>query len=170
MKIQPGYPPLNKTVQRSDTTPRQAPAQTFGDFMQHQEEGRSMEELQRKLEDIRLQGDRLMRFDDDASTVQALISGQVDAIGAAVTQVGNLAQVAGPGKYEARLVLSRVYDGVAVRPGEREWVDYLNGLIGRKLADGELPALYRKWIGKDLPANMPDTGEGDAPLPVVVTR
>ncbi|GIO15856.1 hypothetical protein J19TS2_54110 [Cohnella xylanilytica] len=61
MKIQPGYPPLNKTVQRSDSPPRQAPAQTFGDFLQHQEEGRSMEELQRKLEDIRLQGDRLMR-------------------------------------------------------------------------------------------------------------
>ncbi len=113
---------------------------------------------------------KLMRFDDDAATVQALISGQVDAIGAAVTQVGNLAQVAGPGTYESRLVLSRVYDGVAVRPGEREWVDYLNGLIGRKLADGELPALYQQWIGKDLPTNMPDTGEGDAPLPVIVTR
>ncbi len=113
---------------------------------------------------------KLMRFDDDAATVQALVSGQVDAIGAAITQVGNLAQVAGPGKYESRLVLSRVYNGVAVRPGEREWVDYLNGLIGRKIADGELSALYKKWIGKDLPPNMPDTGEGDAPLPSIVTK
>ncbi len=113
---------------------------------------------------------KLMRFDDDAATVQALVSGQVDAIGAAITQVGNLAQVAGPGKYESRLVLSRVYNGVAVRPGEREWVDYLNGLLGRKIADGELSALYKKWIGKDLPPNMPDTGEGDAPLPSIVTK
>lgn len=122
------------------------------------------------LTDAKVPDAKLMRFDDDASTVQALVSGQVDAIGAAVTQVGNLAQVAGAGKYESRLVLSRVYDGVAVRPGEREWVDYLNDLIGRKLADGELPALYKQWIGKDLPADMPDTGEGDAPLPVIVTR
>ncbi|WP_269495207.1 transporter substrate-binding domain-containing protein [Castellaniella sp. S9] len=113
---------------------------------------------------------KLMRFDDDAATVQALVSGQVDAIGAAITQVGNLAQVAGPGTYESRLVLSRVYNGVAVRPGEREWVDYLNGLIGRKIADGELSALYKKWIGNDLPPNMPDTGEGDAPLPAIVTK
>ncbi|CAM5220822.1 Polar amino acid transport system substrate-binding protein OS=Castellaniella defragrans OX=75697 GN=HNR28_002470 PE=4 SV=1 [Castellaniella defragrans] len=121
------------------------------------------------LTDAHPPGTTLLRFDDDASTVQALISGQVDAIGAAITQVGNLAKVAGPGKYQSRLVLSRVYDGVAVRPGEREWVDYLNGLIGRKIADGELPALYKKWIGNDLP-KMPDTGEGKAPLPEIVTK
>ena len=113
---------------------------------------------------------KLMRFDDDAATVQALVSGQVDAIGAAVTQVGNLDQVAGPGKYESRLVLQRVYDGIAVRPGEREWVEYLNDFIGRKLADGELSALFKTWIGKDLPDQMPDTGEGEAPLPVIVTK
>ncbi|MER1966277.1 transporter substrate-binding domain-containing protein [Castellaniella sp. GW247-6E4] len=122
------------------------------------------------LTDANLPDTKLMRFDDDAATVQALISGQVDAIGAAITQVGNLAQVAGPGKYESRLVLSRVYNGAAVRPGEREWADYLNDVIGRKIADGELSALYKKWIGNDLPADMPDTGEGDAPLPAIVTK
>lgn len=61
MKIEPGYYPLGKTVTRSETAPRQAPTQTFGDFLQYQEEGRSIEELQRKLEDINQQGDRLMR-------------------------------------------------------------------------------------------------------------
>ncbi|CAM3957840.1 YaaR family protein [Cohnella lubricantis] len=61
MKIEPGYIPINKSVQRSETLVRQAPTQTFGDFLQYQEEDRSAEELQRKLEDIRQQGDRLMR-------------------------------------------------------------------------------------------------------------
>jgi uncharacterized protein YaaR (DUF327 family) len=61
VKIEPGYFPLNKTVQRSESPTRQAPTQTFGDFLQYQEEDRSLEELQRKLEDIRAQGDRLMR-------------------------------------------------------------------------------------------------------------
>lgn len=61
MKIEPGYIPINKSVQRTETLVRQAPTQTFGDFLQYQEEDRSAEELQRKLEDIRQQGDRLMR-------------------------------------------------------------------------------------------------------------
>jgi polar amino acid transport system substrate-binding protein len=114
-------------------------------------------------------GATIQRFDDDATTVQALVSGQVDAIGAAYTQVKNLDKLAGPGKYESRLVLQRVYNGAAVRPGEREWVGYLNDVIGRKVASGELPALYKKWMGSELP-KMPDTGEGEAPLPVIVTQ
>ena len=114
-------------------------------------------------------GATIQRFDDDATTVQALVSGQVDAIGAAVTQVNNLNKIAGPGKYETRMVLQRVFNGAAVRPGEREWVAYLNEVIGRKVASGELPALYKKWIGGDLP-QMPNTGEGEAPLPVTVTQ
>ncbi|MCC3377017.1 YaaR family protein [Cohnella sp. REN36] len=61
MKIGPGYFPLNNTVQRNETNARPPQTQTFGDFMKQSDEGRSQEELQRKLEDIRLQGDRLMR-------------------------------------------------------------------------------------------------------------
>jgi len=114
-------------------------------------------------------GATIQRFDDDATTVQALVSGQVDAIGAAYTQVTNLNKLAGPGKYEARMVLQRVFNGAPVRPGEREWATYLNDVIGRKIANGELPALYKKWMGAELP-QMPTTGEGEAPLPVVVTQ
>jgi polar amino acid transport system substrate-binding protein len=114
-------------------------------------------------------GATIQRFDDDSTTVQALISGQVDAIGAAVTQVNNIAKVAGRGKYESRLVLQRAFNGAAIRPDQREWVIYLNDFIGRKIASGELPALYKKWIGLDMP-KLPTTGEGDAPLPVIVTQ
>ncbi|TJY38594.1 DUF327 family protein [Cohnella pontilimi] len=61
MKIQPGFYPINKTLQRGDTTARPASSQSFSDMMQQQEEERTQEELQRKLEDIRQQGDRLSR-------------------------------------------------------------------------------------------------------------
>ncbi|MBN2981203.1 DUF327 family protein [Cohnella algarum] len=61
MKIEPGYFPRNKTVQRNDLPSRPPQTQTFGDFLQQQEGERTEEELQRKLEDIRAQGDRLMR-------------------------------------------------------------------------------------------------------------
>jgi uncharacterized protein YaaR (DUF327 family) len=69
MKIQPGLHPVNKTLQRGDSSNRPAQAHNFGDFMQQNEEQRTHEELQRKLEDIRLQGDRLTR----SMTVRELV-------------------------------------------------------------------------------------------------
>jgi len=61
VKIQPGLYPVNKSLQRGELTSRPAPSQNFADLMQQQDESRTQEELKRKLEDIRLQGDRLTR-------------------------------------------------------------------------------------------------------------
>lgn len=115
-------------------------------------------------------GATIQRFDDDAAAVQALLSGQVDLAGAASTQLGPIAQVAGEGKYDIKLVVSRGYQGAAVRPGEREWVGYLNDFIARKLASGELAALYKKWIGLDLGKDLPASGETEAALPNFVAK
>ncbi|VTU46541.1 Sulfate starvation-induced protein 7 (plasmid) [Variovorax sp. SRS16] len=115
-------------------------------------------------------GATIQRFDDDAAAVQALLSGQVDLAGAANSQLGPIAQVAGAGKYEVKLVVARGFQGATVRPGEREWVNYINDFIGRKIASGELGALYKKWIGQDMSKDMPATGETEAALPLVVTK
>jgi polar amino acid transport system substrate-binding protein len=115
-------------------------------------------------------GATIQRFDDDASTVQALISGQVDVIGAAFTQMGNIEKVAGAGKFDQKFVLNRVFNGAAVRQDSREFADYLNAFIAKQIESGELPKLYKQWIGKDIVANLPATGEGDAPLPVEITK
>lgn len=115
-------------------------------------------------------GATIQRFDDDASTVQALISGQVDMIGAAFTQLGNIEKVAGAGKFEQKFVLNRVFNGVAVRQDSREFADYLNSFIEKQITNGELPKLYKEWIGKDIDPKLPTTGEGDAPLPVDVAK
>lgn len=115
-------------------------------------------------------GATIQRFDDDAAAVQALLSGQVDLAGAANSQLGPIAQVAGAGKYEVKLVVARGFQGATVRPGEREWVGYINDFIGRKMASGELPALYKKWIGQDMDKDLPASGETEAALPRVVTK
>lgn len=115
-------------------------------------------------------GATIQRFDDDAAAVQALLSGQVDLAGAAHTQLGSIAQIAGAGKYDIKLVLARGFQGAALRPGEREWMSYVNDFIGRKIASGELNALYRKWIGQDMNREMPASGETEAALPIVVTK
>ncbi|MFD0674869.1 YaaR family protein [Cohnella sp. GCM10027633] len=70
MKIQPpGYPLIHKATPRGEPANRPQQAFSFGDMMQQQDEQRTQEELQRKLEDIRLQGDRLAR----SMTVRELV-------------------------------------------------------------------------------------------------
>lgn len=70
MKIQrPGYPLIHKATPRNELASRPQQTFSFGDMMQQHEEQHSQEELQRKLEDIRLQGDRLAR----SMTVRELV-------------------------------------------------------------------------------------------------
>jgi uncharacterized protein YaaR (DUF327 family) len=69
MKIQPGYYPVNKSVQRGDSSNRASQTQSFGDLMHQNEEQRTQEQLQRKLEEIHRQGERLSR----SMTVRELV-------------------------------------------------------------------------------------------------
>lgn len=107
----------------------------------------------------------IQRFDDDATTVQALLSGQVAVVGGASTQLGNVEQVAGPDKFEQKFVVARAFNAFAVNPENRELADYLSDFIARKLESGELATLYAQWIGGEL-ADMPTTGEGPEALPI----
>jgi polar amino acid transport system substrate-binding protein len=113
-------------------------------------------------------GTTILRFDDDATAVQALIAGQVDVVGTAVNQLAYIAKIAGPGKFENKFSLVRQYSAIAVRPDARELVDAINIVLSKMVASGELAALYKKWTGADL-SPLPETGEGPAALPVVIT-
>ena len=110
-------------------------------------------------------GATIQRFDEDATTVQALVSGQVDLIGAASTQLGNVAKVAGAGKFDQKFVVARAFNAFACRPGDRDLATALSGFVAKSLANGQLPALFKKWIGTDL-AELPTTGEGPSALPI----
>ncbi|CAM4485224.1 YaaR family protein [Paenibacillus tarimensis] len=61
MKINPGYRPLGQDRTRADMPPRPAQLPNFSDVMGGQEKQRTQEELQRKLQDIHNQGERLAR-------------------------------------------------------------------------------------------------------------
>ncbi|BBH23370.1 hypothetical protein Back11_47150 [Paenibacillus baekrokdamisoli] len=61
MKINPGWRPLGQDRTRTDIGSKQVQQRNFADVMHHQDEQRSMEELQQKLQDIHAQGERLTR-------------------------------------------------------------------------------------------------------------
>jgi polar amino acid transport system substrate-binding protein len=96
-------------------------------------------------------GTNIRRFDDDASAVQALLSGQVDVIGAATPVVGEIEKVAPKGAFDTKLTLREQVHGIALRPGQDDLMQAVNAFIAKQHQSGALNATYRKWLGTDLP-------------------
>jgi polar amino acid transport system substrate-binding protein len=92
----------------------------------------------------------ILRFDDDSSNVQALLSGQVDAIGGSMFYEERLDQQA-PGRFENKFSTGSLYIGAGARLGDAEWNATLNAFIEDATASGKLNELYQKWFDMELP-------------------
>ena len=97
------------------------------------------------------EGTEIRRFDDDASGMQALISGQVDAIGASTTVAAQIAKRVPPNTFEDKFILRQQQMGVAMRPDQAELLKTVNDFVAKNTANGELNKLYQKWLGIDMP-------------------
>ncbi|MHB1198012.1 MAG: transporter substrate-binding domain-containing protein [Polaromonas sp.] len=97
------------------------------------------------------EGTEIRRFDDDASAMQALISGQVDAIGASTTVAAQIDKRAPANAFETKFLLRQQVMGIVMRPGQDELLKSVNDFVARNTANGELNKLYRKWLETDLP-------------------
>ena len=97
----------------------------------------------------------ILRFDDDAANIQALIAGQVEAVGGNQFY-GDRLNAAAAGKYETKFDLTTLYNGAGTRPGEKDWNETINAFIDKIKADGELTKIYAKWMKREVPA-FPDS-------------
>ncbi|KAA0571350.1 transporter substrate-binding domain-containing protein [Azospirillum sp. Sh1] len=95
---------------------------------------------------------RIMRFDDDASAVQALLSGQVDALGVSNVVAQQIKTMAPQANYEMKFVLKSQVQGIALRQGQDKLMGWVNGFLETVKKNGELNAIHQKWLGTDLPA------------------
>lgn len=92
----------------------------------------------------------IQRFDDDATAVQALLSGQVPMIGASNTVIAQIQSVA-PDQFDKKFDISQQVQGIAVRPGSDELLTSINEFLASAKEDGELNAIHEKWLGSPLP-------------------
>jgi len=106
------------------------------------------------LAEIAPKGADIRRFDDDASAMQALMTGQVDALGCAQV-VANQIEKRARGQFENKLVLRQQYMAIAMRHNQPELLAAVNDFVAEHIANGELNRLYRKWLQVDLP-ELPD--------------
>lgn len=92
----------------------------------------------------------IRRFDDDAATIQALLSGQVEMVGANQFYPLRLNQ-SKPGMFERKLDFLRQYNGAGTRLGQKEWNETANAFVDKIKANGELEKIYQKWMGFGVP-------------------
>ncbi len=97
----------------------------------------------------------ITRFDDDSTTMQSLVSGQVGAIAIPETVFSELLK-ARPGlAFEPKFALFNQFMSIAVRKDAYELRQWLNTTLSFIKTSGELDAISKKWTGKPLPATMP---------------
>ena len=104
------------------------------------------------------EGTDIRRFDDDASAVQALLSGQVHAIGASNTVIAQLEEVA-PDRFGTKFDLSQQVQGIAVRPGSDELLAEINAFLDEVKESGTLNDIHVQWLGSPLPEFVAEAGE-----------
>ncbi|MDX8440229.1 transporter substrate-binding domain-containing protein [Mesorhizobium australafricanum] len=92
----------------------------------------------------------IKRFDDDSATVQALLSGQVDAVGANQFYLARVEKQA-PGAYEYKIPIVATYNGAGCRLGDKEMNKALNDFIDEAKSSGKIAELYKKWINAEAP-------------------
>jgi polar amino acid transport system substrate-binding protein len=101
-------------------------------------------------------GTNILRFDNDAATIQAMLSGQVQAVGGNMFYQRRLDE-AKAGAYERKLEFTRLYNGACSRLGEKELNAALNAFIDKIKANGTLARIQQKWTGGamlDFPASV----------------
>lgn len=97
------------------------------------------------------EGTDVIRFDDDAAGMSALVAGQVDAFVTGESILISLAERFPERGFETKMVLRTSLMGIGVRrtdPGLLQWV---NSWVLFRKNTGDLARMYKEWLKVDLP-------------------
>jgi len=97
---------------------------------------------------------RIVRFDDDAANVVALLSGQVDGIGASKELLPSITKRDPDKQVEAKVSIGIVPHGIGIRKGETALLAWVNDWVRTNIENGRLNQSFKDSVGYDLPADM----------------
>lgn len=96
----------------------------------------------------------MVRFDDTPSNLQAMLTGQVDAMAeTGITSDAFFAKNGGD-QIERKFVLLQQPNGMTMRKDQFNLRQWVNTFLYFTKNNGELSAIHEKWFGKPLP-NLP---------------
>lgn len=95
-------------------------------------------------------GADIMRTEDNATSVQAYLSGQAQLLAANSVVVVELAKKNPAREFDFKFALRRAPAHVTVRMGEHNLLRWLDTLIFQSTLNGDLDDLHKKWLGGPL--------------------
>jgi polar amino acid transport system substrate-binding protein len=96
----------------------------------------------------------IVRFDDDATLITAIASGQQDIMVSAPAQMADINEKS-PGKLVTKFVVRTNGYAIGIRKGDDALKARVNAWIQKDLADGKLRDVYKQFHHADLPDVMP---------------
>jgi polar amino acid transport system substrate-binding protein len=92
-------------------------------------------------------GSDIMRTEDNATAVQAYLSGQSQLLAANSVVVVELAKRNPSKEFDFKFALRRAPAHVTVRMGEHNLLRWIDTLIFQSTLNGDLDELHKKWLG-----------------------
>lgn len=111
--------------------------------------GGTIEDIE--LSDMAPDGVQIVRFGDNAATLEAYKSGQVDVLVTGNTVAANLAANNDDIQLETKFVIKESPAFMGIKKGNMDLLRWANVFILHKRLGGELDDLSQKWLGQKLP-------------------
>jgi polar amino acid transport system substrate-binding protein len=90
---------------------------------------------------------QIVRFDDDATLITAVTSGQVDIVATSPALVKTMRDNAPQRDIEVKFVMKEFPLGIGMRKGEAKLQGWINGWIQTNTSNGHLVAIQKKFHG-----------------------
>jgi polar amino acid transport system substrate-binding protein len=91
------------------------------------------------------QGTNIVFFDDIAATMQAMVSGQVDAAGMSAFAAKSVADRNPKAEIENKFTVRTAFYAPAIRPGDFDLLQFVNTWVFLNKQNGVLAAIYKKY-------------------------
>ena len=96
------------------------------------------------------QGTNIVMFDDIAATMQAMVSGQVDAAGMSAFAAKSVADRNPRANIENKFTVTTAYYAAAIRPGDYDLLQFVRTWVFLNKQNGVLASIYQKYTGVPL--------------------
>ena len=93
----------------------------------------------------------IIRFGDNAATLAAYVSGQVDVLVTGNTVAAKLSKDNPNLKIETKFIIKESPAFIGIKKGNFDLLQWVNVFILHKTLGGNLDTLSRKWLGQKLP-------------------
>lgn len=97
---------------------------------------------------------QIMKFDDDATAVTAVLSGQADILANSTAVIQQLKDKAPDRHFETKFLMKNYALGIGIRKGNPKFKAFLDEWAQTNFQNGKLNAIYKGYLNVDLPSNL----------------